>query len=428
MKYFLYSVFFVFLFAYSLQVLALDVGNYSTLESQVSAEGVGSSGAALTEYSDYRCNSAALYDGLHHWDTDRSFAGPDPGEQGNIGTWNLYCKYQDGEPAYIGSFMVTWNRPPSCTGNEEWSQAAGQCMPPASPSSCEEINKNYDDSTGSCVETCPNGVLNGICLNGAPIGEPNQSDDDSECKPSKDDYSGVFDGKHYCDSNLPEPATCPGDEMAYIQTDDSGAGAFVCGEPVSEPGEAEESETETTETTTDQDGNTVTETTDGDGNTTTTTSDGNGNSSTTNNYPGTDSETGEPCTSESVSCYPTPETQKGLCKDGGSLCDDVRDIRDAIDQESDRTEKTGEFDTEQANTEVSQAETDLETGINSIKSEIGGYFDLALSGGDMVCGPGVDVLGTTIQICPSEMKEELAVIAQIVMLIASLISLMIIFR
>jgi hypothetical protein len=216
--------------------------------------------------------------------------------------------------------------------------------------------------------------------------------------------------------------------MTYIQTDDSGAGAFACGESISEPGEAEESETETTETTTDQDGNTVTETTDGDGNTTTTTSDGNGNSSTTNNYPGTDSETGEPCTSESVACYPTPDTEKGLCKDGGSLCEDLKDIKDAVDQESDRTEKTGEFNTQQANTEVSQAETDLETGIDSIKSEIGGYFDLALSGGDMVCGPGVDVLGTTIQICPSEMKEELVVIAQIVMLIASLISLMIIFR
>ena len=300
--------------------------------------------------------------------------------------------------------------------------------PPETPSTCEEEGLLFDGSTGTCVDACPNGYLNDVCLQGEPVGEPNESEDPSGCQPDASDYQGVFEGKHYCDSNLPEPATCPQGEMAYIQTDDSGSGAFVCGDPISEPGEAEESETETTETTTDQDGNTVTETTDGDGNTTTTTSDGNGNSSTTNNYPGTDSETGEPCTAESVACYPTPDTQKGLCKDGGSLCDDVRDIRDAIDQESDRTEKTGEFNTEQANTEVAQAETDLETGINSIRSEIGAYFDLSLSGGDMVCGPGVDVLGTTIQICPSEMKEELAVIAQIVMLIASLISLMIIFR
>jgi hypothetical protein len=307
--------------------------------------------------------------------------------------------------------------------NGTWS-----CDVPETPSTCDENGLLFDGSTGSCVDTCPNGYLNGVCLQGEPVGEPNESEDPSGCQPDASDWQGVFEGKHYCDSNLPEPATCPEGEMAYIQTDNSGSGAFVCGEPISEPGEAEESETETTETTTDQDGNTVTETTDGDGNTTTTISDGNGNSSTTDNYPGTDSETGEPCTSASVACYPTPETKKGLCKDGGSLCDDVRDIRDAIDQESDRTEKTGEFNTEQANSEVSQAKTDLETGINSIKSEIGGYFDLALSGGDMVCGPGVDVLGTTIQICPSEMKEELAVIAQIVMLIAALISLMIIFR
>ena len=307
--------------------------------------------------------------------------------------------------------------------NGTWS-----CDVPETPSTCDENGLLFDGSTGSCVDTCPNGYLNGVCLQGEPVGEPNESEDPSGCQPDASDWQGVFEGKHYCDSNLPEPATCPQGEMAYIQTDDSGSGAFVCGDPISEPGEAEESETETTETTTDQDGNTVTETTDGDGNTTTTTSDGNGNSSTTNNYPGTDSETGEPCTSESVACYPTPDTEKGLCKDGGSLCDDVSDIRDAMDQESDRTEKTGEFNTEQANTEVSQAQTDLETGINSIKSEIGGYFDLSLSGGDMVCGPGVDVLGTTIQICPSEMKEELAVIAQIVMLIAALISLMIIFR
>jgi hypothetical protein len=307
--------------------------------------------------------------------------------------------------------------------NGTWS-----CNVPDTPSTCQENGLFFDGSTASCVDACPNGYLNDVCLQGAPVGEPNESEDPSGCQPDASDFQGVFEGKNYCDSNLPEPATCPVGEMAYIQTDDSGSGAFVCGDPISEPGEAGQSETETTETTTDQDGNTVTETTDGDGNTTTTISDGNGNTSTTNNYPGTDSETGEPCTSESVACYPTPDTKKGLCKDGGSLCDDVRDIKDAIDQESDRTEKTGEFNTEQANSEVAQAETDLENGINSIKSEIGGYFDLALSGGDMVCGPGVDVLGTTIQICPSEMKEELAVIAQIVMLIAALISLMIIFR
>ena len=353
---------------------------------------------------------------------------------------NYWCTYQERiiDPYYILEFETPSNGNTYTSHRYHFSEECAEtmvntngtwsCGVPDTPSTCEENGFLFDGSTGSCVATCPNGYLNGVCLQGEPVGEPNESEDPSGCQPDASDWQGVFEGKHYCDSNLPEPATCPEGEMAYIQTDDSGSGAFVCGEPVSEPGEAQESETETTETTTDQDGNTVTETTDGDGNTTTTTSDGNGNSSTTNNYPGTDSETGEPCTAESVACYPTPDTQKGLCKDGGSLCDDVRDIRDAMDQESDRTEKTGEFNTEQANSEVSQAETDLETGINSIKSEIGGYFDLSLSGGDMVCGPGVDVLGTTIQICPSEMKEELAVIAQIVMLIASLISLMIIFR
>jgi hypothetical protein len=334
-----------------------------------------------------------------------------------------YTEY-DRHKAYRWSSSVPYTGSSVCENNQCNDLAQPEVE---TPQTCDEQGLYYQGSGQSCVAECPNGVLNDVCLNGAPIGEENLSEDDSGCQPGKDDYQGVFEGKHYCDSNLPEPATCPEGEMAYIQTDDSGFG-FVCGEPISEPGQAEESETETTETTTDQDGNTVTETTDGDGNTTTTTSDGNGNSSTTNNYPGTDAETGEPCTAESVACYPTPDTEKGLCKDGGSLCDDVRDIRDVIDQESDRTEKTGEFNTEQANSEVSQAKTDLETGINSIKSEIGGYFDLALSGGDMVCGPGVDVLGTTIQICPSEMKEELAVIAQIVMLIAGLISLMIIFR
>jgi hypothetical protein len=343
----------------------------------------------------------------------------------------LFGKSSSGGPIYSTRTFDPFYYPSAADCNyPNVVNADGNCdVVDPSPAICGEQGQSFEPADGgSCVDECPNGSLDDICLNGAPVGEPNESEDGTECKPSKDDYSGVFDGKHYCDSNLPEPATCPAGEMAYIQIDDSGSGAFVCGEPVSEPGEAEESETETTETYTDQDGNTVTVTTDGDGNTTTTISDGNGNSSTTNNYPGIDSETGEPCTSESVSCYPAPDPEKGLCKDGGSLCDDVKDIRDAIDQESDRTEKTGEFDTEQANTEVSQAKTDLETGINSIRSEIGGYFDLALSGGDMVCGPGVDVLGTTIQICPSEMKEELAVIAQIVMLIASLISLMIIFR
>jgi hypothetical protein len=414
LKFFLFGLSIAFLLAFSVESFASEGEYWEMDEGSYGYFTAGSHSSVMNAYAEVRCGD----DGAHHNELKY--------DQGSYVVYDVFCNDDDGSGYRVESNSATKE---FCPAGEQFNSDEQVCaIPPESPSTCEESGLLFDGSTGSCVDTCPNGYLNGVCLQGEPVGEPNESEDPSGCQSDASDFQGVFEGKPYCDSNLPEPATCPTGEMAYIQTDDSGSGAFVCGQAISEPGEAEESETETTVTTTDQDGNTVTETTDGDGNTTTTTSDGNGNSSTTDKYPGIDSETGEPCTAESVACVPTPDTQKGLCKDGGSLCEDLRDIKDAVDQESDRTEKTGGFNNGQASSEVSDAKTDLETGINSIKAEIGGYFDLSLSGGDMVCGPGVDVLGTTIQICPSEMKEELAVIAQIVMLIAALISLMIIFR
>jgi hypothetical protein len=351
--------------------------------------------------------------------------------QQNSDLWyaNMKLVYSNGNEQTTTVAIVSYGyTAPDCSGSQIWDEQVQQCVAePTSPQTCDEQQKLFDSSTGTCIDSCDSMVLDGVCLSQAPLGESDESENGDDCSTDSDDFKGVAFGKPYCDSNLDEPASCPPGELQYIVGSDSGG--YACGVPVKPPSDTGDSDSESTETI--DDGTTTTQITTNNqtGNTTTTETDNaSGDSTTTNNYPGKDSETGGPCTSSSVSCIETPDTEKGLCKDGGSLCDDVRDIKDAIDQESDRTEKTGEFDTEQANTEVAQAETDLETGINSIRSEIGGYFDLALSGGDMVCGPGVDVLGTTIQICPSEMKEELAVIAQIVMLIAALISLMIIFR
>jgi len=317
-----------------------------------------------------------------------------------------------------------------CPTGETWNQDLQACeAPPVTPESCAEQWQLYDGGSGSCVAECPNGSLDGVCLSGAPVGEPNLDETGDTCDPGDPDYAGVFQGKTYCDGDLPEPAICPEGQMAWIVTDDSGSGAYVCGEAIKDPSEANEQESETTTSETVGD-ETTTITTDNQTGTTTTTVTNNvtGDSSTTINYPGVDAETGGPCTASSVSCLSTPETEKGICADGGSLCDDVNDIKKALEQTSDRTAKEGSFEVTEANTAVETAEAELSAGLDAIKSEISGYFDLSLTAGDMVCGPGVDVLGVTLQICPSTMKDQLAVIAQIVLLIAGVISLMIIFR
>jgi hypothetical protein len=318
----------------------------------------------------------------------------------------------------------------SCPEGSSYNSATGGCEAPVdTPATCSQNGTFWQESSASCLASCPSGSLSHYCLNQAPVGVADTDDDGNECVPVSGGYQGILDGKHFCDSNLPEPAYCPNDQMAILTVGDNGVATFGCGQAISSPNDTPQSEqtTTTTETVGDITTITITNNQTGDTNTTTTNSSTGGSTSTTT-YAGTDSETGGPCSGSSIACRPTPDEQKGFCADGGSLCDDVADIKDALDQDSDRTTLDGQFNTESANAGVVAAELALTTGLNQIKSEIGGYFDLSLSAGEIVCGGGVQVLGMTLQICPSTMKNELQVIAQIVMLISGLLSLMIIFR
>jgi hypothetical protein len=331
------------------------------------------------------------------------------------GRYSLYIWQGSDSPTFI-----------DCTGTT----MCGLLVPgPESPATCLENGNFWQDTSSSCVASCPSGSLSHYCLNQAPVGVADTDDNGNECVPASGGYQGVLQGKHFCDSNLPEPAYCPNDQMAILTVGGDGVATFGCGQAISSPADTPQSEQTTTsvETVGDITTTTVTNIQTGDTNTTTTNNSTGGSSSVTT-YAGTDSETGGPCSAGSVACRPTPDEQKGFCADGGSLCDDVADIKDALDQDSDRTTLDGQFNTESANAGVVAAELALTTGLNQIKSEIGGYFDLSLSAGEIVCGGGVQVLGMTLQICPSTMKNELQVIAQIVMLISGLLSLMIIFR
>ncbi len=365
------------------------------------------------------CEAKAAEDNANIYNTGLTFTcvlitQPSSGVLGQIK--EKVVQASNGNVSYPNSFQ--W------TDGEQYVEA-----PTDTPESCIEDGTNWDRTGQVCVAECSDGVLNSMCLLPNPIGELNYSDDGLGCDVDKPDFQGVFNGKAYCDSNMPEPATCPSGEMQHIVTDSSGSGAFVCGVPITSPDNAGAEETTTGQTSTDGDITTVVTTDEKTGNTiTTTTNNITGATSSVQNYNGTDSETGGPCSNSSVFCVSTPDTEKGFCKDGGSLCKDVSEIKDSLKRDGSRTGKSGQFEVADANAAVVTAESDLTAGLDSIKGQISGYFDLTLSPGAMICGPGVQVLGKTLQICPAVLKDELVVIAQIVMLIAGLLSLMIIFR
>jgi hypothetical protein len=357
---------------------------------------------------------------------------------GSVPGWSVraYCPNDEDYISWSGSFR-TWTvndsenqepngftcslepPPPVCESPNFIDSESLECV---SPSYCSTVGQSFSEESGSCVAQCPNGALNGVCLNGAPIGEPNLSEDSTECKPSKVDYSGVFNGKHYCDSNLPEPATCPDGFLPHIVD-----GGYSCGSNIESPDDAGDQEGTATICETVGTVKTCVTRNESTGKTTTTTEDSsNGNSTTTDNYPGTDSETGGACSADSVSCVATPESEKGSCEGLGPLCQEVSDIKDLLSGESDRTTKTGEFT--DTNPELETARNELTTGFNSIKSEISGYFDMSLSSTSVACFASVTVMGMDLEICPGLYMDELQVIAQIVLLIAGLLSMLIILR
>lgn len=125
-----------------------------------------------------------------------------------------------------------------CATGSQWDGSIQQCaVVRASPEECKVAGQLYDD--GSCVDSCPNGALNGQCLNGSepeategdtgndPDGDgvPNYGDDPSGCDAGDSNYVGMIDRKPYC-------MTCPtGDTAGFVN------GAPIClkGDPTVNP-------------------------------------------------------------------------------------------------------------------------------------------------------------------------------------------------
>lgn len=150
--------------------------------------------------------------------------------------------------------------PPPCTAPNFIDPDTGDCRPPQEPEECYENGQIYDAEYGRCVLDCPNGQLNGICLQ-----DTGENADD--CNADSPDYKGFIGNgatKHnLCTSNMeceggafglvngtpaciPDeygPPTCPADGALVI--DEYG---FVCesvNDAPEEPDTPEEPNTDT---------------------------------------------------------------------------------------------------------------------------------------------------------------------------------------
>lgn len=170
-----------------------------------------------------------------------------------------------------------------CGEGNTYNYPDGSCaVTPKTPEECNEMGQAEDN--GACVDTCPNGELNGQCLN-----PPEAPQDPENCTPESADYATTVQGIHVCGS-------CSGDSaFGFVNgspqcvpsgsKDNCAAGTiqvisegFVCatpdgegnltkedGDPINEAGEQVEyadkgQSTTTTEenTTTNPDGSTTT--------------------------------------------------------------------------------------------------------------------------------------------------------------------------
>lgn len=154
--------------------------------------------------------------------------------------------------------FTTWA--PSCDAPKFIDPDTGECRAPQEPEECYENGQIYDAEYGRCVQDCPNGQLNGVCLQ-------DTGDNADDCNANSPDYKGFIGNgatKHnLCTSNMeceggafglvngtpsciPDeygPPTCPSDGALVI--DEYG---FVCesvNDAPEEPDTPEEPNTDT---------------------------------------------------------------------------------------------------------------------------------------------------------------------------------------
>lgn len=310
---------------------------------------------------------------------------------------------------------------------------------PMTPEQCDELGLAYDGHAMACVdlEECPNGAFGDgsgsyTCLTDVTEPEePNESDDpntDNQCTSDSDDYKGVFNGKFYCNSNLPEAPTCK-KGTSHIVDNGDGSYGFACAAMPESPDDAQDEDTETTSVIEDDDKKIERTVNSKTGAVTTKTTDKNtGDVTVTTTYPGIDSQTGEPCTEDSLYCYKSDQT--GFCKDGNSLCEDVKDIKNWLtdgDGPGEGKDK-GEFDGDEMDQKIADAKDKLGDQLDRIKSEFGQYFDFSPTAATLSCPYSFEVFGTDVSLCPDDYRDQLKTIGQLVMVLAAFIAFFLLAR
>jgi hypothetical protein len=187
------------------------------------------------------------------------------------GRWYGYV-WDSNEPFTGGDVCETYtcneHAEPSCKAPNYIDPDTGGCRPPQEPEECYENGQIYDAEYGRCVLDCPNGQLNGVCLQ-------DTGDNAEDCNADSPDYKGFIGNgatKHnLCTSNMeceggafglvngtpaciPDeygPPTCEIESVLVI--DEYG---YVCGNPqdAPEPGQEPDEWWKDEEPNTDTDG------------------------------------------------------------------------------------------------------------------------------------------------------------------------------
>ncbi|MDK8463093.1 hypothetical protein [Marinobacter sp. SS13-12] len=184
--------------------------------------------------------------------------------------YSAYCDadgYSNGR--YVQRSTVFYQAPPSCPSDYSWDIDAQECLPPSQePEECYENGEIYDAQNQQCVQSCPEGSLNGVCLQ-----QP--ANNDENCNADSPDYQG-FIGNGYAKKNLCESQQqCEGGSFGLVNgtpacipdeygppTCDVGTVAvldeygFVCADPqdAPEPGQEPDEWWKDEEPNTDTDG------------------------------------------------------------------------------------------------------------------------------------------------------------------------------
>ena len=340
-----------------------------------------------------------------------------------------------------------------CTSPEEYHLETDSCITPVEPEQCWETGDLFNSETAECQPECEGMILDGYCMVPDDNDEGCETDDvwgssgwghnqEGICQSDKDACEedggtyGLMNGEATC---IPEgygaDTICDSDSLNLIVVN-NGSG-FTCERVGPDPEEEPE------EPNTDTDG------------------DGEPDEYDPANDPMADYKQGEDALGaleeanqhlsnidsrlEGIADNGVPGTgggsqpgdggdggdegDQGVCEGASELCEGVSNIEDALGAEPESpSAEPGSFEIDGLNSELDTVNGELESQLDSIKGELETYFDFSPSVGVMSFPYSLDVMDTTLSICPDVYKEELAVIGTVLLALSILASVIIMLR